>query len=292
MTLQAPAIADARAPRQDSPAKASLWLAGIGVRQVRIATGLVMFAYVFSHFFNHALGNISYAAMEGWLVWHVRWWRIPFVNFTLYAAAAVHFSLGLWALYQRRHFRYTVAEVTQLLLGLSIPLLLVDHFGPARLGGWLFGLPSLNYASPLFYFWGQRPDLIVVQLVLMTVAWTHACIGLYFWLRLKSFFKWAAPFLLAFAVLLPLLAIIGADQGGREVVELADEQAWRQQNMKAFRPRRPVDPSTSCSSIFRSAMPGRSASYSRRAACAHCASGGAGPSRSPIRTGKFACRRA
>ena len=88
-----------------------------------------MFAYIFSHFFNHAIGNISYAAMETWLSYHIWWWRIPVVNFALYAAAATHAGLGLWALYQRRHFRYTVAEITQLALGLSIPLLIASHFG-------------------------------------------------------------------------------------------------------------------------------------------------------------------
>jgi class 3 adenylate cyclase len=82
-----------------------------------------MFTYIFSHFFNHALGNISYAAMETWLSYHIWWWRIPVVNFVLYAAATTHAGLGLWALYQRRHFRYTAAEITQLALGLSIPLL-------------------------------------------------------------------------------------------------------------------------------------------------------------------------
>ena len=67
-----------------------------------------MFAYIFSHFFNHALGNISYDAMECVAaIIHVWWWRIPIVNDTLYTAAVIHFSLGLWALYQRRHFRYT-----------------------------------------------------------------------------------------------------------------------------------------------------------------------------------------
>src|SRR5439155_18246449 len=54
-------------------------------------------------------------------------------------SAVIHFSLGLWALYQRRHFRYTAAEITQLLLGLSIPLWLASHFGAVRLGGLLFG---------------------------------------------------------------------------------------------------------------------------------------------------------
>ena len=108
------------------------WLHGIGVRQVRLITGLVMFVYIFSHFFNHALGNISYDAMETWLRYHVWWWRIPIVNDTLYLAAIIHFSLGLWALYQRRHFRYSTAEITQLVLGLSIPLWLASHLGAER----------------------------------------------------------------------------------------------------------------------------------------------------------------
>jgi hypothetical protein len=119
MTLQAPAIIGAR--REGIGASEMVtWLRGIGVRQVRIACGLIMFSYIFSHFFNHALGNISYATMNSWLWFHIWWWRIPIVNFTLYAAAATHLSLGLWALYQRRHFRYTAAEITQLVLGFSI----------------------------------------------------------------------------------------------------------------------------------------------------------------------------
>ena len=65
---------------------------GIGVRQVRLACGLVMFAYIFSHFFNHALGNISFAAMDWWLKYHILWWRFPVVNYTLYAAATTHFA--------------------------------------------------------------------------------------------------------------------------------------------------------------------------------------------------------
>ncbi len=133
MAVLAPAIIDVR-PADGTPGIAR-WLRGIGVRQVRLACGLVMFSYIFSHFFNHALGNFSYDTMEAWLRFHVWWWRIPIVNFTLYAAAATHFSLGLWALYQRRHFRYTAIEITQLVFGLSIPLLIASHLGIMRLGG-------------------------------------------------------------------------------------------------------------------------------------------------------------
>ena len=228
------AIGDARTPPTDVTSTLPDWLRGIGVRQVRLITGLVMFAYILSHFFNHALGNISYDAMEAWLGWHVWFWRTPLVNTTLYVAAMIHFSLGLWALYQRRHFRYTAAEITQLVLGLSIPLWLAGHFGAERLSGLLFGIAPLNYATTLFAYWGIMPQYIAVQFILLTVAWTHACIGLYFWLRLKSFFGWAAPILLVLAALLPPLAMIGAHHGGREVVELAQDQDWRKENLRGI----------------------------------------------------------
>ncbi|MGA7067375.1 MAG: adenylate/guanylate cyclase domain-containing protein [Pseudolabrys sp.] len=208
------------------------WLRGIGVRQVRLISGLVMFVYIFSHFFNHALGNISYDAMETWLRYHVWFWRIPIVNDTLYLAAIIHFSLGLWALYQRRHFRYSTAEITQLVLGLSIPLWLAGHLGAERLSGALFGWPPFNYASALYTYWVTAPYNIAVQFISLTVAWTHACIGLYFWLRLKSFFDWAAPVLLSVAVLMPALAMIGAHHGGREVAQLAEDSEWRNENLK------------------------------------------------------------
>src|SRR5262249_60654827 len=72
------------------------WLRGIGVRQVRLACGLVMFSYIFSHFFNHALGNVSYALMEKWPTFHIWWWRIPIVNAPLSTATPIHFSLRPW----------------------------------------------------------------------------------------------------------------------------------------------------------------------------------------------------
>src|SRR5471030_32888 len=226
MTLLAPVIVDVRPAGPATAGGLARWLRGISVRQVRLACGLVMFSYIFSHFFNHALGNISYATMEWWLTYHVWWWRNPIVNSTLYAAAVTHFSLGLWALYQRRHFRYAGIEITQLLLGLSIPLWLASHLGIARLGGLFFDRAPPIYANVLFASWGLRPHMIFVQFALLTVAWIHACIGIYFWLRLKPFFKWAAPYLLAVAVLLPPLAMIGAQHGAQEVIQLRSDPAW------------------------------------------------------------------
>lgn len=205
-------------------------IGGIGIRQIRITCGLILFSYLLSHFANHALGNISYAAMEAWLKYHMAFWRFPPVVLVLYTAGIVHWSLGLWALYERRQFKYKAREITQLVLGLSIPLLLIVHFTGVRLQSPLFGR-DLYYAQSLNAYWNTRPYMEWVQFILLLVAWTHGCIGLYFWLRLKPFFVRAAPYLLAAAVLMPTLALLGLIQGGREVVALSQQPEWRAVNL-------------------------------------------------------------
>jgi adenylate cyclase len=201
---------------------------GGGVRQVRLVCGLILFGYLLSHFINHALGNISLEAMEYGLRFHVGWWQSPLGTLLLYAALAVHGSLGLWALYQRRFFRWKTAEIVQLVLGLSIPPLLCTHLIGERLGFSLYGLQG-GYAKALYNMWVARPDLGVMQATLLLVAWIHGCIGLFFWLRLKRFFPQTAPVLLALAVLLPVLALLGFYQQGRTVRLLAQQPEWRAQ---------------------------------------------------------------
>ena len=206
-------------------------LSGIGIRQIRITCGLILFSYLLSHFTNHALGNISFAAMEDGLDYHMRFWRDPVVATVFYTAAIVHWGLGLWALYERRQFRYPVPEVTQLVLGLSIPFLLVIHFVGVRLAAPLFGR-DVYYPQVISSYWISRPVVHWIQFALLLVAWTHGCIGLYFWLRLRRFFSWAAPYLLAAAVLVPTLALLGLIQGAREVIALSANPEWRAIHMK------------------------------------------------------------
>jgi len=203
---------------------------GFGLRQLRIACGLVMFCYLLSHFTNHALGNISYEAMKEGLVVHMAIWRFPPVMFLLYTAAVVHGGLGLWALYQRRHFHWKLPEVLQLGLGLSIPALMLQHLVGLRLPV-ILDDAQRYYAHALGYYWLQRPDLRIFTFVGLVVAWTHACIGLFFWLRMRPIFTRVAPLLLAGAVLLPALAALGVYQGARSYVELQKSPEWRKQEL-------------------------------------------------------------
>ncbi len=202
---------------------------GIGVRQIRLGCGLVLFAYLVSHFLNHALGNISMEALAGGVYYHTLFWQFLPVAIVFYATALVHAGLGLWALYERRQFRWKAIEPLQLVLGLSIPALIITHIAGVRLGQTLFGHETL-YPQVLFAYWVVWPYKIWLMLAVMTIAWIHGCIGLYFWLRMKAFYKSAAPFLLAAAVLVPTLAMLGLYQGGRSVVD-SDSKEWRAENL-------------------------------------------------------------
>src|SRR5450759_4217626 len=91
---------------------------GIGVRQIRLGCWLVLLAYLVSHFLNHALGNISMDALAAGLYYHTEFWQFLPVAIAFYTAALVHVGLGIWALYERRQFRWKAVEPLQLVLGL------------------------------------------------------------------------------------------------------------------------------------------------------------------------------
>jgi adenylate cyclase len=202
---------------------------GISVRQVRLACGVVLFAYLVSHFLNHALGNISMEALATGVYVHTLFWQFLPVAIVFYAAALIHAGLGISALYERRQFRWKAIEPLQLVLGLSIPALIITHIIGVRLGQTLFGHEKL-YPQVFFAYWIVWPYKAWLMVAVMTIAWVHGCIGLYFWLRMKAFYKSAAPFLLAAAVLVPTVAMLGLYQGGRNVVD-SDSAEWRAENL-------------------------------------------------------------
>ena len=196
-----------------------------GVRQIRLCSGLILLLYVSLHLTNHALGNFSLALMERGLLVQKFIWQGWIGTAALYSALTVHFVLGLYALYERRRLHWTPAELAQLLLGLSVPPLLANHLAVTRIAFAGFGL-NKGYAQELYSFWIASPVLGWVQLTLLVVAWLHACLGVAFWLRVKPWFARLRAPLLAVAVLLPVLALLGYLQAGRQVVALARDPEW------------------------------------------------------------------
>ncbi|RED24236.1 adenylate cyclase [Rhodopseudomonas thermotolerans] len=218
-------------PHSNQDAAAPAWLRRIGVRQVRMFCGLVLFAYLLSHFLNHALGNISAEALHDGVMWHLAVWQFLPVTILFYGSVAIHGGLGLWALYQRRQFRWRTLEPLQLALGLSVPLLIYGHVIAMRLGNVLYDQDRL-YPQVLYsYFVAAPPYRAWLMVAVMLIAWTHGCIGLYIWLRIKPAFRRATPWLLAAAVLIPTLALLGFYQGGREVARESASPQWQAANL-------------------------------------------------------------
>ena len=160
-----------------------------------------------------------------------------------YGAVLIHGGLGIWALYERRQFRWKAIEPLQLVLGLSIPALIAAHIIGTRLGHTLFGLDKL-YPQVLHGYWAAASNRMWMTLSVLIIAWIHGSIGLYFWLRMKAFFRYAAPFLLAAAVLLPTLALLGLYQGGRTIVKESADAEWRAVNLSPDKVGTPVQTDT------------------------------------------------
>src|SRR5215469_1304282 len=98
------------------------------IRRIRLASGLVMLAYVTMHLLNHALGLVSIPTM-GWALDRVVFpiWTLPPMQLALYGAFLVHYTLALWALWQRQTLRLRASEALQLILGFLLPILIARH---------------------------------------------------------------------------------------------------------------------------------------------------------------------
>jgi adenylate cyclase len=202
------------------------------IRRLRLAAGLVLFAYVSTHLVNHALGLFGLDAMETGRALFIALWRNPACAAALYGSLATHIGLALWSLYQRRQLRLPLWETGQLMLGLAIPLLLIAHAVGTHLASHLYGVVD-SYTRMMLVF-RARPEMGIRQVMLLLVAWAHGCIGIHFWLRIKRWYVSVAPALAVVALLVPLLALLGVLEATREIADLARRPGWVQETLAAL----------------------------------------------------------
>src|SRR5579885_189192 len=196
-------------------------------QRLRLCMGLVLFTYVTTHLLNHSLGMISLEAAESGRFWFTGFWRNPVATAVLYTSLVGHITLALWAIYRRRHLRLPRWELVRLALGLTIPLLLFQHIFSTRVSAALLGIND-NYAREIFTFWVLDPVRGLEQLTLLVVAWTHGWLGVYHWLKAKPRATVALPMLRLLSLFVPLFAVLGFFDMGREVSALATDPAWVQ----------------------------------------------------------------
>ncbi len=197
-------------------------------RDLRLWTGLLLFAYVAMHLANHALGLVSLAAAEAGLRIALRVWHSLPGTALLYGSVAAHFALAMLAIYERRTLRMSALQALRIWLGLGIPLLLIGHVAATRLGFELHGLRP-DYARIIWNLWSS--DNEGRQLALLVPGWVHGCLGLHFAFANRGWYARARLPLFGAALVLPVVAGLGFVAMGRELTALGADRAWLEANV-------------------------------------------------------------
>lgn len=187
-------------------------------QQLRIASGLVLFLFTLFHLINHAVGLVGVDAMLEFQHWRVLVWRSWPGTIVLVVALVLHVVLAIEKLTSRSTWHLDLWESVRLVSGLLIPLLLLPHIVNTRVAHAAFGVDD-TYVYELARLW---PQGALTQISLLTLVWTHGCLGLHFWLRTVPVYRNYATPLGVLALVIPLAAISGFAIGGREVAAMTN----------------------------------------------------------------------
>lgn len=199
-------------------ATASPWGASFRLRAM-IGTGLVMFVFVTMHLANLALGLFSVQLMDDWRgVLSGVWSSFLPLKALLQVSLVLHFALALLSLYWRNTLRVPAYDMAQMVAGvLIIPLLAGHVFGV--MAAKELGLEP-TYAMLLGQFWVVSPFDGLLQVMMLVVAWIHGAIGVYTWLQSRDGSARIMRFFYPFVVALPILAMLGYVEAGRQIIPL------------------------------------------------------------------------
>jgi adenylate cyclase len=196
------------------------------IRKARLGSGLIIFLFVVMHLSNHSLGLISLRAAEDGRGIFLAIWRNPIGTVLFYGAVLVHVLLVLRTLYVRRTLTMPASEAFQIITGLLIPILLIDHVLGTRIVHDVYGYID-NYHSIVRALWINSPMDGVRQTLALLAVWVHGCIGVHFWLRYRPWYTRITPIALTAAILLPVLALLGMATMGRTLQFIATEDDER-----------------------------------------------------------------
>ena len=202
--------------------------ANLLLRNVRLVSGLVLLVFVVGHLANLAIGIHSLAAMEEWRATLIGHWQSTTGRVLLGGSALLHALLGLYAMASRRSLSMSKTDVVQLLLGVLTPPLLLNHVLMTGVATELASEYEPSYGLLLAVYWSIAPGYAFQQLFAVVFVWVHAALGLYTWLVLKPVWRRIGGFVLPVLFLVPIAALLGFAESGKEVVaRLAGDAEWR-----------------------------------------------------------------
>ena len=204
-------------------------------KRVRLISGLILFTFLACHLLNLSFGLVSLAALDDARRWFLWFWSTGVGITCLVGSMAVHLMFGLFALYKRNTLRMNMTDTVQLALGLVIFPLLFGHLLGNVIGPMMTRVGQ-NYASILTLFWVLNPVLGLQQVIVTVVTWIHGCMGLVIWMRIQSWWPRVAGFIYPLVVAVPLLALLGMVEAGKEVIELNKDPNFAKAAMDRLAP--------------------------------------------------------
>ncbi len=103
---------------------------------------------------------------------------------------------------------------------------MIDHVVGTRVVHDVYGYHD-TYKAIVRSLWLTSPANGLRQGFLLVIVWLHGCIGVHFWLRYRPWYTAIAPVLLSFAIVLPVLALLGFAAMGKTVAYEAAEEDER-----------------------------------------------------------------
>lgn len=183
------------------------------IASLRLGSGLVLFAYATTHLINHALGNVSLAALEAGAQIKRVIWAGPVGLTSLYGALLIHVVLVVLRILRRQSWRMPAWQIVQVASGLAVPALLFPHILATRGAEVLLDV-EVGYRRLLTLVW---PNGLLLQTLLIAVVWLHGCVGIHAWLRLKPWYGRIAPVLGWVAVAIVVFSFTGFVSAARLV---------------------------------------------------------------------------
>ncbi len=187
--------------------------------RIRLFAAIIMAIFAVAYFIYYISGLVSVEAMETYQDFLA---ALTPVFFFLPVAILTHVSLELWKLYKRTTLKMPLWEISQIFLGLCIPVFFVPYLVRSYGLAIFFGAPQtyidqLRYTYPLFAW----------QFVAFTLAvWLHAQFGAHVVLRLRPWYpklRWAI--IIVFS-LIPVFALAGYFKGESELAGDLQNKEW------------------------------------------------------------------
>jgi adenylate cyclase len=192
------------------------WDARTWRNNLRLTSALVLLSFVICHLLAHSLLIVSFDTADAVFDVTMYVWQTKIGIGLLLAAFLVHYGNALWSIYARQTLRLPPWQWVQVALGFCIPFLIMTHVMGTQVADSALGVVG-SYQSVLIAHWVASPWFAVVQTLAVLTVWTHACVGIHFWLRTKTAYARWRPYLLGFALLLPAFALAGYVAAGNEV---------------------------------------------------------------------------